>query len=199
MNKELINIDSGNIVIYDSDIEILEDEYISSLFDPKLISKASCFTGLLNLIHERYLKNILRKDGRINYKLCNDVFFNIYLPLCNKYNVCPTVQQFAAILIRVSLEHITDIKNGIYRNGGYEVTKSTTQYIKNWYRVTESVLLGKTVDESSIGSMFGLKALYGYSDSNPIRLEVSRIEEHETPEQIAERHKAAFLPEKPDL
>ena len=199
MDKELINIDSGNIVIYESDIEIIEDEYICSLFDPKMIYKASCFTGLLNLIYERYLRNIIKTDNRINFDICNSIFYKIYLPLCNKYNITPTVQTFTAILLRISKDHIQDIKNGMYRGKGIEVTKEHTLIIKNWYDVTESVLLGKTVDESSIGSMFGLKALYGYSDSNPIRVEVSRIEEHETPEQIAERHKAAFLPEKPDL
>lgn len=199
MDKELINIDSGNIVIYDSDIQIIESEYIDSLIKPELIYKSSCFMGLLNLIHERYLKDFIKVDNRIDFNLCDSIFYKIYLPLCNKYNICPTVNAFVTILLRLNIDHIKDIKEGVYRSNGTLVTKSHTMIIKRWYSVTESALLGKTVDESSIGSMFGLKALYGYSDSNPIRLEVSRIEEHETPEQIAERHKAAFLPEKPDL
>ena len=199
MDKELINIDSGNIIIYESDVNMIESEYIESLPDQSLIFKSSCFNGLLNLIYDRFLKNILRKDKRIDYQLSNAVFDNIYIPLCTRYNICPTVLQFVTIMLHIPIEHITDIKNGIYRSNGSEVTKSHTQAIKRWYSVTESIMLGKAVNESSIGSIFGLKAVYGYSDQSPIQLEVTKTEEHESPEEISLRHQNAFIPEKPEL
>lgn len=200
MDKELIISEDRNIVIYQSDINMIECEYIDSLMDAKMIYKSTVFNGLLNMIYDRYLKNIIKKDNkRIDFILCDSVFYNIYIPLCSKYDIVPTVIQFTSVLLRLSNDHITDIKNGIYRSNQTEVTNFNRQTIKKWYDMIESLMLGKALNENSIGCIFGLKSIYSYSDSNPIRVEIAQTEEHETPEQIAERHKTAFIPEKPDL
>jgi hypothetical protein len=48
--------------------------------------------------------------------------------------------------------------------------------------------------------MFLLKAVYGYRETAPIVPELeNNYNQLETPEQISARHKAAELPEKPDV
>ena len=200
VERELIKSENDDIIIYNSDISMLEDEYIESLYNPEMIFKVSVFNGLLNLIHERLLKDLIRlnNSNKINYSICNDIFYKIYLPLCNKYAIIPNIMQFSAYLLRISKSHITDIRNGYYRTNEAEVTKLTTQIIKNWYDSCESSMVSSVANTNSIGCMFLLKAVYNYSDQAPIQLEVSQIEAHDTPEQIAARHKSAFIPEKPD-
>lgn len=199
VERELIKSDKDDIIIYNSDISMLEDEYIESLYNPEMIFKVSVFNGLLGLIHERLLKNIVKSQSyNINYNICDEIFYKIYIPLCNKYNIIPSVINFTSIVLRIDNTLITDIRNGIYRSDGSSVNKYTIQLVKNWFNVCESAYVQSVSNNNSIGCMFLLKSLYKYSDNNPIQVEIARTESHDTPEQIAARHKTAFLPEKPN-
>jgi hypothetical protein len=200
VERELIKSDNDDIIIYNSDISMLEEEYIESLYNPEMIFKVSVFNGLLNLIHERLLKDLIRfQNNYINYQICNDIFFKIYIPLCNKYNIVPSVINFTSTVLRIDNTLITDIRNGNYRSDGSNVNKLTIQLVKNWFNVCESAYVQSVSNNNSVGCMFLLKSLYKYSDNNPIQVEIARIEDHDTPEQIAARHKTAFIPEKPNI
>lgn len=189
----------NGIEIYKTDIDILCDEYINSLSNPDMIYKSAVFNGLLDYIYKHSLKDILGNKVKNDYQLLNNIFYNIYLPICYKYNKTPTILQFS-VLCDIDNANITDIKNGIYRTNGAIVNNNSTQIVKKWYSVCESALLGKAIDESSIGGMFALKACYGYRD-NVIVTETPQQLAIETPEQIAARHKqnTLTLPEKPTL
>lgn len=200
VERELIKSDNDDIIIYNSDISMLEEEYIESLYNPEMIFKVSVFNGLLNLIHERLLKNIIKNQTyNINYNICDEIFYKIYIPLCNKYNIIPSVINFTSTVLRIDNTLITDIRNGNYRSDGSNVRKLTTQLVKKWFDVCESSYVQSVSNNNSIGCMFLLKSLYKYSDNNPIQVEIARIEDHDSPEQIAARHKTAFLPEKPNI
>ena len=200
VERELIKSDNDDIIIYNSDISMLEEEYIESLYNPEMIFKVSVFNGLLNLIHERLLKDLIRfQNNYINYSICNDIFFKIYIPLCNKYNIIPSVINFTSTVLRIDNTLITDIKNGNYRSDGSNVNKLTIQLVKNWFDICESAYVQSVSNNNSVGCMFLLKSLYKYSDNNPIQVEIARIEDHDTPEQMAARHKTAFIPEKPNI
>ena len=190
-------ISYNGIEIYKSDIDILCAEYAESLYDPTMVTKSAGFTGLLQYIYKHGLSELLKRDkGKpYNYDVLDKVFFNVYIPLCSKYGMTPTIIQFSS-LVHVDNTAISDVKTGIRQNA----TNTEKQTVKNWYDVCESALLSRAVDFNSIGGIFALKSCYGYRD-NVVVQEISQAPTVESPEQIAARHKQAALnmPEKPDL
>ena len=192
----------GDITIYSDDIAVLCEQYINSLPNPDNIYKSNTFKGLLDYIYRHYLKDIdLRckdKSNTNNYELLDKLFFDLYLPLVYKYNNSPSVLGFCT-MCHISAENISDIRNGVYRSG-YPVNSQNSQIVKKWYQVTESSLFDKAVNESSVGSIFLLKSKFSYRETAPL-IEVSNVEQIDSPEQIAARHaqSALTMPEKPDL
>ena len=197
---------SGNIEVYQSEIDILCDEYISSLPDGNMIYKSTVFSGMLNYIYQHKLKYIIKADKDINninqyynnYKFLDDIFYNVYVNLCTKYNITPSIIQFC-VLTDVNREILGDIAKGVFRANGSKANPENSRTVKKWYNTCESMLLSKATNESSIGSIFALKANYGYREA-PQQLEVlTGSEQTATPEQIAERYKDTAKPSLPDL
>lgn len=195
----------GDTIITQDDINQLCNEYIDSLPVPDMVLKSNCFTGMLNYIYRSVLKPIIDKSRisptgkvyRYDYGLLDNIFDYIYLPLCYKYNITPTVIGFTS-LVNISKENITDIRNGRYRHDGSKVNHNTTLIIQKWFDTCESSVIGKIVNENSIGNMFYAKSFYGYSEQQTIRIE-SGNEQLDSIEQIALRHNTALIPEKPVL
>lgn len=189
----------NGIELYQSDIDVLCDEYIQSLPDQSMIYKSAVFAGMLDYIYKHVLKDITRSnDNHINFDALDEIFYNIYVPLCYRFDKVPTMLQFS-VLVNVSNSNLTDVKNGIYRSNGSKVNSANTQKVKKWYDVCESALLGKAIGESSIGSIFALKAVFGYKEQQSIMIENQQQLAHETPEQIAAKYSDIERPEKPDL
>lgn len=192
----------GDITIYSDDIAVLCEQYINSLPNPDNIYKSNTFKGLLDYIYRHYLKDIditsKDKANAHNYQLLDKLFFDLYLPLVYKYNNSPSVLGFCT-MCHISAEHISSVANGLYRDGS-RVNSQNSQIVKKWYQVTESSLFDKAVNESSVGSIFLLKSKFSYRETAPL-IEVSNVEQVDSPEQIAARHAQAALnmPEKPDL
>ena len=192
----------GDITIYSDDIAVLCEQYINSLPNPDNIYKSNTFKGLLDYIYRHYLKDIditsKDKANAHNYQLLDKLFFDLYLPLVYKYNNSPSVLGFCT-MCHISAEHISSVANGLYRDGS-RVNSQNSQIVKKWYQVTESSLFDKAVNESSVGSIFLLKSKFSYRETAPL-IEVSNVEQIDSPEQIAARHAQAALnmPKKPDL
>ena len=192
----------GDITIYSDDIALLCEQYINSLPNPDNIYKSNTFKGLLDYIYRHYLKDIditsKDKANAHNYQLLDKLFFDLYLPLVYKYNNSPSVLGFCT-MCHISAEHISSVANGLYRDGS-RVNSQNSQIVKKWYQVTESSLFDKAVNESSVGSIFLLKSKFSYRETAPL-IEVSNVEQIDSPEQIAARHAQAALnmPKKPDL
>lgn len=197
-----IILSTGNIEVYQSEIQELCDEYISSLPDKNMIYKSTVFSGMLSYIYRNKLKYIIYKskaDKNINqfnndYVLLNDIFNTVYIDLCTRYNIIPTVLQFC-VLCDLPRDFITDLKNGVYRTDGYKVKPETTQTVKKWFDTCESMTLSRAGNESSIGSIFLAKSVYGYSDTPVQQLEIIDNRQNETPQQIAERFREARKPD----
>lgn len=189
----------NGIELYQSDIDVLCDEYIQSLPDSSMIYKSTVFCGLLDYIYKHVLKDITRSnDNHIRYDVINEIFYNIYIPLCYRFDKVPTMIQFS-VLVNVSNTHLTDVKNGVYRSNGTAVNIACNQMVKKWYDVCESALLGKAINESSIGSIFALKSSFGYHENQTVTIESRQLMPHETPEQIAAKYSDIERPEKPEL
>lgn len=202
MSVETALVKVNQITVYQSDIELVTADYIQSLPDESMIYKSAVFSGLLDAIYKRLLKPIITRDNglsnrALNYTVLDNIFRNVYIPLCYRFNITPTVIQFST-LCNISNSNLTEIKNGVYYSGG-KVNKADSEIVRKWYQVCESGLYSKAIGESSIGAIFGLKAVHGYSDSQTIRLETAQTDSHETAEQIAAKHSNAMIPQKPDL
>ena len=190
-----IILNTGSIEVYRSEIDFLCDEYIQSLPDESMIYKSTVFSGMLNYIYQSKLKYIISKsknDKGINqynndYALLDDIFQSVYIYLCTRYDIVPSIIQFC-VLTGISRETISDIKQGKYRADGTRVKPETCHTVKNWYNTCESMLLSKAANESSIGSIFALKANYGYRDNVQQVEVISTQEQQATPEQIAEKY-----------
>ena len=101
-------------------------------------------------------------------------------------------------LVHIDSKNISDIKDGVYRKDGTKVNINSQHIIKRWYNVVESALMGNTFDSNSVGSLFGLKALFGYSDTSNVVI-TSQIESNQDPKAIAEKYKSVSLPDKLEI
>lgn len=195
--NDVLLLDFRGIEVYETDIELLCDEYINSLADGSMIYKSAVFIGLLEFIYKRLLKNIIPKDeNKIDFILLDNIFYGIFIPICFKYNITPTLILFSSF-IHVNNNYLYDIKNGY--KGNRKINKIDVDIVKKWSDFIESGLLLKTVNEQSIGAMFALKTKYQYREASTITIDNGSMIAHESPDEIAARHSNAQLPTKPDL
>ena len=183
--------------VYQSEIDILCSEYISSLHDESMIYKSTVFSGMLNYIYRNKLKYIIPNTYNNDYALLDDIFNNIYIELCTRYNICPSIIQFS-VLCNIDNGLMSSINKGVHDDGS-RVNPITVQTVKKWYATCEAMLLGKAQNENAIGAIFALKANYKYRDNDIIQAVPLVSGNVQTPEEIAERYASHALPDKPIL
>jgi len=199
MTENSILAQYNDIQIYQSDIDLYCQEYIDNLPDEQLIYKTPTFTGLLEYLYRKVIKNVVIKDySGYNYNLLDNIFYNIYIPLTAKYGFTPSIIQFCT-LVKIDNSNLTDVKNGLRRKDNTTVNKNSQQKVKKWYSTCESALFSRAVDTNSIGSIFALKSVYQYNDSQTIRIEQDTTPTHESAAEISARYASVSLPEKPQL
>lgn len=203
--KDNVLISENGIEVYQSEIDILCDDYISSLPDPNMIYKSTVFSGMLNYIYKHKLKYVIELDKKNSgiseynnhYDFLDSIFYGIYIDLCTKYNIVPSIIQFS-VLCDIANDTLTEIKNGVYSRNGSKVNENSCRTVRKWFATCESMLLGRAANENGIGAIFALKANYGYRDNvlpeNPQPITTTQA----TPEMIEQR-RAARIPEKPEL
>lgn len=193
ITEDCIIFTLDDITVYESDIDRLCDDYINSLIDPEKIYNTSVFSGMLNFIYKRLVKNIIsadkaKRNNNYNNYVLLDKLFDIYKDLCSKYMQTPTILQFCTEFVNIDNTHLTDVKQGTYRHDGYKVKPESTQIVKKWFSVCESRLASRTLETNSIGSMFVLKSKYGWQEAKQQIEIVNGSGTQATPEQIAEKY-----------
>ncbi len=104
---------SDGIEVYTHEIYRLSDEYIrTELNNPDDIYDVSVFTGMI-----LYISDNISKPSNDDIQLLDDIF-NIYIRLCCKYRILPTLECFS-MLIKVNPNTISAWINGEYRNTVY--------------------------------------------------------------------------------
>lgn len=195
----------NGLEVYENDILYVCDEYINRLPDSSMIYKSTVFAGMLKYIYRQCIRDIIETDrnnntlkrNENNYKLLDDIFNNIYIYLCSLYNIVPSIIQFC-VLVDIDNTTVSDLRKGKYRTNGMEANPANSQTVQKWYAVCESMLLSKATNESSIGSIFALKANYGYRD-NVTQLEITnQQEQRQSAAEIMEKYRNAELPEMPE-
>lgn len=172
MDDVLICTISGK-VITKSQVEYYSDEYISTLKNPELINKKTlCFTGLLQYVFNRLVVPIIPKQSENDYILLDSIFNKIYIPMCYQYGYMPNLYTFLYIT-KQDIQYIKTLING-YHDNGSRVNINIVRIIKNWLNVCESNNLSNVMDHNSIGSMFVLKSVYGYTEAQTVRIEAGQ-------------------------
>lgn len=202
-NTNIVLATYGDISIYKDDIEILEEDYISTLLDPEDIKKTNVFFGLLNHLYINLFCNIVKANTGItksayDYIALDSIFRKCYIPIANKYGKTPTIQAFCT-MTGISNSALSEVLSGTYTTTGNKVNAVSCETVRKWKATCEAALVGKAYDDSSIGAIFGLKAAHGWTDQQTQKLEIVSGTAQATPEQIAERYSAAEKPELPEL
>ena len=182
--------------IYPADIERVEENYINSLPDPDSIYNINAFIGLLFQLHREVVAPALKRPGTANpgrqgydIQAMDSVFYNVFIPLIAKYRITPTIGLFmylTGLTTAVIDNWKKNIDNTIYSDNEdnidiYSTTYSDRvrvnnnytklTYYQKWNNYIEQWILGNVTNTNSIGGMFALKAVYGYSDAQTIRIE----------------------------
>ena len=175
--------------IYPADVERVEYNYIQSLPDPDSIYNINSFIGLLFLLHREVIKPVMLKPGEVrpgtrgyDIKVLDTAFYNIFIPLIAKYHITPTIGMFMYLIgidssiINTWKKKSNNINTENNIDNVYSNYNDDSNYIKyshyvKWNNYIEQWILGTVVNTNSIGGMFALKSVYGYSDAQTIRIE----------------------------
>lgn len=111
--------------------------------------------------------------------------WDIYFNLCSVHNKTLSVVQYCA-LCGIHQTTLYDWYKGIHR------AKTTNEYKRLAQRVLtacESATYGRTVDQNSIGAMFALKSVFGYTETQKTVIEVHNNADM-TPQDITAKYAA---------
>jgi len=175
---ERILVQSQTGIVTDRDLKRVCEEYMDQLPNPELIySKVQCFDGLLNYIYRVLLSYVLGDSYYNDYDILDRIFYDIYVPLCNSYGYIPNVLQFC-IVTKIDNSNISRLNNKYIDNidsnsldDKEKVIYKRSQTVKGWYKYLESCLSSSVANNNSIGSMFLLKAKYGYQETQGIQVQ----------------------------
>ena len=183
--------------IYPADIERVEENYIQSLPDPDSIYNINAFIGLLFKLHREVIAPALKRPGDRNtgakgysIETMNEVFYYVFIPLISKYRITPTIGMFMYLIgIDSSLidtwkknsSNSIDIDNsdsnidicGSSNTCNLSSRSNIDKYscYRKWNNYIEQWILGNVTNTNSIGGMFTLKTVYGYTEAQTIRIE----------------------------
>lgn len=157
----------NNIEIYESDIYKYADEYnmlikdLSTVND-KYLNKS--FISMILYIHDR-IGNI-----DINNIDLLDNIFNIFIRLCFKYNIIPTLQVFS-FLVGINCTTFTEWINGRGTKSNPAYTKTT----QKWFDICKNATISELNNTygTNANMIFIAKAAYGMAETAPIQLQGS--------------------------
>lgn len=205
--KDNTVIASNGSEIYLNNIQAYADEFVSCELDEEarkaMHNNPNTFMAMILYIAD----NITKPDNN-DIELLDNIF-NIYIRLCVKYNMLPTLECFS-MLINVNPCTLSKWSSGEYRNNiyydskgnyikdfpawrskhsgeQYRVEPSTvhSQAVKKWKDICKNFLVNSLQNSKGVDAnkIFIAKAAYGMVETSPVP--VQNTEQHRTAEQIA--------------
>lgn len=148
------------IEVYQNDICRLVDEYIDTELDGNTESVADNFVSMIF-----YIADNIQKPSHDDIELLDNLF-SIYVRICAKYKVLPTLEVFS-FLTGIHRTTFTDWANGLYRvNSAHGIT------VKKWFDVCKSFTLNRLHNQSGTNAnlIFVAKAAYGMAETAPVQV-----------------------------
>ena len=202
MKKSNTTVTEQGIEVYENDIYRLVDEYINTVlqvtpeeFDTQKEYKAVVADSFVDMIF--YIHDRIPKPSNDDIELLDNIF-NIFVRICSKYNVLPTLEVFS-FLVGIERRTFTDWSN--------QKTRASTSHsdtVKKWFDVCKNCTVNRLNNQSGTNAnlIFVAKAAYGMAETAPVQTVQQDGIPHQTAQQIADKHRAALeLPEmeRPEL
>lgn len=190
------------IEVYENQIWQLVDEYIDTVlqinqndYDSTEKYKKEIANNRIDLFF--YISDRIEKPNNNDIELLDNIF-NIYIRVCGRYGISPTLQMFG-ILVGINNMTFSD-----WANGDYRTTSTHGITVKKWKETCGAFALDKlhNQDGTNANLIFACKVAYGMAETAPVQTGQQYGVPRQTAQQIAEKHKAALqLPdiEKPEL
>lgn len=153
-------------------------------------------TYIFSIISIRYVKlDNTESDYYYNYDVLDSIFYNIYLPICYKYNRVPSVSNYCIHLIDISIQGIYNIRTGLNYNinSNNNNDSKLQQYVMKWEEACNSDLIDFIVQTSSIGGIFRAKTK-GFREEQVLRIETSATTPTVNPMQIQSALQSEVVP-----
>lgn len=189
MRDNTINL--NGVEIYTHDINYYADEYIKNELEIDHVddtNRQSVSDSFVDMIF--YIADRIQKPSNDNIQLLDDIF-NIYIRLCTKYRVLPTLEVFSFL---VGINRATF---GDWSRGEYRTSTAHSATVKKWFDTCKSFTLNKLHNTRGTDAnlIFIAKAAYGMAEAAPMQVDKMEHIPQASREEIAQRYKAAELPE----
>lgn len=148
------------IEVYQNDIYRLVDEYIDTELDGDAESVGDNFVAMIF-----YIADNIQKPSNDAIELLDNLF-NIYVRICAKYKVLPTLETFS-FLVGIDRNTFTD-----WAMGRYRVSTAHGSTVKKWFNICKSFTLNRLHNQAGTNSnlIFVAKAAYGMAETAPVQV-----------------------------
>ena len=149
------------IDVYQNDIYRLVDEYIDTELDGDTESVTDNFVSMIF-----YIADNIQKPSNDDIELLDNLF-NIYVRICAKYKVLPTLETFS-FLVGIDRNTFTD-----WAMGRYRVSTAHGSTVKKWFEICKSFTVNRLHNQSGTNSnlIFIAKAAYGMAETAPVQVD----------------------------
>lgn len=160
MKDNVVKSEIG-IEVYKNDIFRLVDEYIDTELDGDSESVGDNFVSMIF-----YIADNIQKPSNDDIDLLDNLF-SIYVRICAKYKVLPTLEVFS-FLVGIDRNTFTDWSMGRYR-----VSTAHGSTVKKWFNICKSFTLNRLHNQSGTNAnlIFVAKAAYGMAETAPVQVD----------------------------
>ena len=168
MSNMSISIDNNkeyDIEVYTHDIFYYADEYINKYLQGTT-DKEILKSEFKSIIY--YIRHRIPKPDNNNIQLLDDIFCNVYLELCARCNIIPTLEAFSWLL-NINPNTLSAWKNGEYR----KLTPEFSLSVKKWLDICKGQLTYELSQSKGgdINRIFIAKAVYGLAETAPVQVQ----------------------------
>lgn len=193
MKKSNTTVTEQGIEVYENDIYRLVDEYINTVlqvtpeeFDTQKEYKAAVADSFVDMIF--YIADRIPKPSNDDIELLDNIF-NIFVRICSKYNVLPTLEVFS-FLVNINRSTFSD-----WMRGDYRTSSSHGITVKKWFDICKNCTVNRLNNQPGTNAnlIFVAKAAYGMAETAPVQVEQRQDRPQESLEQIKEEFGGLLL------
>ena len=164
--KDNTDITSAGIEIYRHDINYYADEYIKNELELEHVDQESKKIVKDNFVDMLfYISDRISKPDNADIKALDNIF-SVYVRLCSKYSVNPTLEAFS-FLVDIDRTTFTTWANGTYRTAEHSNT------VKKWLNICRGFLVDNLGNSkgTDANKIFIAKAAYGMAETKAVEQE----------------------------
>lgn len=164
--KDNTDITSAGIEIYRHDINYYADEYIRNELEIDHVDQESKKIVKDNFVDMLfYISDRISKPDNADIKALDNIF-SVYVRLCSKYSVNPTLEAFS-FLVNIDRNTFTTWANGTYRTADHSST------VKKWLNICRGFLVDNLGNSkgTDANKIFIAKAAYGMAETKAVEQE----------------------------